>query len=111
MSNIALQIERTSDGTVDNNSNVLFDSTVYSSGNISYNPLTGTITINETGRFYIDWWVATQSSPNTFGVIFAIVTSQGDFLIGNSPIKTTEVVGIGVIDVPEAPITLSLVLS
>ena len=109
MSNIALQIERTVDGTVLTGSNVIFDATVYSSGNINYDALTGIITFNEPGRYYIDWWVATQSSASTNGVVFALSSSQGDFLEGNSPIKTTEVVGIGIIEIVAAPVTLTLV--
>ena len=109
MSNIALQIERTLAGSVAAGSNVIFDSTVYSSGNISYNNLTGVITFNEAGRYVLDWWVATQSTPTTGGVTFALSSSQGDFLEGSAPIKFTEIVGIGIIDVVEAPVTVSLV--
>ncbi|WP_330389787.1 hypothetical protein, partial [Cellulosilyticum sp. I15G10I2] len=61
MSNIALQVERLAAGTVVSGGNVIFDTTVYSAGNISYNALTGVITFNEAGRYVLDWWVATQS--------------------------------------------------
>jgi hypothetical protein len=43
--NIALQIERIAAGTVASGSNVIFDTTVFSAGNISYNNLTGVIKI------------------------------------------------------------------
>jgi len=109
MSNIALQIERTLSGSVAAGSNVMFNSTIFSDGNISYNSLTGVITFNEPGRYVLDWWVATQNSPTTTGVVFALSSSQGNFLEGNSPIKQGEVVGIGIIDVSEAPVTVSLV--
>jgi BclA-like protein/collagen triple helix repeat protein len=109
MSDIAFQIERTTAGNVDSGNNVVFDSVVYSSGNISYNSVTGVITFNESGRYNFNWWVATQSSQSTNGTVFALSSSQGDFLEGNSPVKTGEVVGFGIIDVASAPVTVSLV--
>ncbi len=109
MSNIALQIERTIAGSVAVGSNVVFDSIVYSDGNITYNSGTGVITFNESGRYVINWWVATQSSLSTNGIVFALSSSQGDFLEGNSPIKTDEVTGVSIIDVAAAPVTVSLV--
>jgi hypothetical protein len=89
----------------------VFDKVVYSARNVSYNRLTGVITFNEVGRYVIDWWVATQSGNSTNGVVFALLTSQGDYLEGSSPIKTGEVVGAVIIDVTLAPFTLSLVNS
>lgn len=109
MSNIALQIERAAAGTVDVTGNVIFDTVVYSDGNISYDSGTGVITFNEAGRYVLDWWVATQLSASANGAVFAMSSSQGDFLMGNSPIKTGEVVGIGIVDVATAPVMVSLV--
>ncbi|WP_280634493.1 hypothetical protein [Clostridium aminobutyricum] len=111
MSDIALQIERTSAGFVAVSDNVIFDSLVFSSGNVSYDSLTGVITFNETGRYVINWWVAIQTTLSTNGSGFALSSSQGDFLEGNSPIKSDEVVGIGIIEVAAAPVTVSLVNS
>lgn len=109
MSNIALQIKRVATGTVGVLGNVIFDNTVYSTGNISYNDVTGVITFNEAGRYLINWWVSTQSSGSPSGVTFALSSSQEDFLEGSSPLKTGEVVGVGVINVSVAPVTVSLV--
>ena len=109
MSNIALQIERQAIGSVASLGNVIFDSTVYSAGNISYNAATGVITFNEAGRYVFDWWVATQSSLSSIGVVFALTSSQGGSLGGNSPMKTGEVYGAGIIEVDSAPVTVSLV--
>ena len=108
MSNIALQVERLAGGNVNSGSNIIFDNVVYSSGNIIYDPLTGVITFNEAGRYVLDWWVATQTTTSPSFVVFAAVSSQGDILEGNSPIKTGEVVGVGIIDVLSAPVTVSL---
>lgn len=105
---ISLQVERLIAGAVETNANVIFDSTVISAGNISYDDTTGVITIQEPGRYEFDWWVATQSSVSTIGAGFALVSSQGDVIIGNSPIKAGEVVGVGIIEVVTAPVTVSL---
>ena len=85
MADIALQLELNNSVSIEAGNNVLFDSIVFTSGNIAYNPATGVITFLSTGRFSIDWWLATQSSQSTNGTSFALVTSQGDFLRGNSP--------------------------
>ena len=108
MSNIALQIERLAGGNIDSGASVVFDNIVYSSGNISYNSATGVITFNEIGRYVLDWWVATQTTTSPNFVVFTAISSQGDNLEGNSPTKTGEVVGVGIIDVTSAPVTLTL---
>jgi hypothetical protein len=108
MSNIALQIELLTAGSVATGANVIFDTTVYSSGNISYNGLTGVITFNEPGRYFVSWWVAIQSISSASGVVFSLSSSQGDFLEGNSPSKIGVIPGVGIIDVIAAPVTLSL---
>lgn len=108
MSNVSLQVERTTAGTVASGENVIFDSISSSTGDISYDALTGVITFNEAGRYSIKWWVATQASQAA-AAVFALTSSQGDYLEGNSPIKTGEVVGFGIVDVTSPPITVSLV--
>ncbi|WP_166428725.1 collagen-like triple helix repeat-containing protein, partial [Lacrimispora algidixylanolytica] len=109
MSDIAMQLDLILSNEVEVGSNVLFDTISYSSGNINYNPSTGTVTFQETGRYIINWWLATQSSQSTNGIAFALSSSQGDLLVGNSPIKTSEVYGIGIIEVLSTPVTLSLI--
>ena len=109
MSDIALQIDRSVTGSVAAASNVIFDTVVFSAGNISYNNITGVITFNEAGRYVINWWVATQASESLIGAAFALSSSQGDLLPGNSPVKTGGVVGMGIIEVAAAPVTVSLI--
>ncbi|MEA4891762.1 MAG: hypothetical protein VB085_04275 [Peptococcaceae bacterium] len=87
---------------------MFFNTTKYLSGSISYSEATADITIMETGRYIVNWWMATQSS-SAAGAAFAISSSQGDLLEGNSPTKTGEVYGGGIIDVPDVPFTLSLI--
>jgi hypothetical protein len=108
MNNVFLQIKRQVSGVVPLGSNLIFDTIVYTFGNINYDLNTGFITINEPGTYSINWWVATQASLSTNGAVFAIDSSQGDFIEGNSPIKTGEVYGIAIIEVVSLPITISL---
>lgn len=107
---IGLQIERSASGSVAQGANAIADSIVYSAGNISYNPATGVITFNESGRFLLNWWVAYQlvDAANTTATL-ALSSSQGDFLEGNSVSPSGQVVGMGIIEVAAAPVTLSLV--
>jgi BclB C-terminal domain-containing protein len=109
MSNIALQIERLSAGFVGPGGVVMFDNELYTSGNIVYDPTTGIITINDIGRYAINWFVSTQSSPSNNGVAFALNSDAGHLIIGNAPDKTGEVVGFGVINVASVPMEITLI--
>jgi hypothetical protein len=112
MGNIALQIERTASGsTVASTARVVFNSLVYSTGDIDYNTSTGIITLNSPGRYIINWWVAIQSTGTANGMIFSLLSSQSDSITGSSPQIAGQVNGIGIIDVVSAPVTLSLINS
>lgn len=108
MGNVALQIGLNSSASVGLGENVYFDTMIYLTGNISYNSVTGEITFQEAGRYSINWWLAAQSSYSSNGTAFALFSSQGDEIKGNSPIKKDEVYGMGIIEVITAPVTLSL---
>ncbi|WP_315109816.1 hypothetical protein [Clostridium intestinale] len=108
MSNSALHLERLNDEYIPSGSSVVFDNIVYNSGNIAYDPATGIITFTEAGRYVLNWWVSTQTATSPSFVVFALTSSQGDVLEGNSPVKTGEVVGFGIIDVVSAPVTVTL---
>ena len=62
MNTIGLQIQRKLTGSVNTNSNVIFETIVNSHGAVVYNSVTGEIVINKIGRYFINWYVATQSS-------------------------------------------------
>ena len=85
-----LQLERLAAGSIGTGTNVIFDSTVVSAGSISYDSATGVITLQDAGRYEFDWWAATQNSLSATGAGFTLVSSQGDVIIGNSPLKTGE---------------------
>ena len=106
--NVALQIERLTAGIIESDENVIFNSTIISTSNISYDNITGIITLLEPGKYEFHWLVAMQSSPSRIGGCLALVSSQNDVIIGNSPIKTEEVVGFAIIDVSTTPVTVEL---
>ena len=108
MGDTALQLNRLAPGSVDIGSNVMFDNIMYSAGSIDYNFLTGVITLNEAGRYIFNWWIATQSSNTMHGVIFTLISSNGVVLEGNSPVGTGQVMGVSIIFVTEAPVTVLL---
>ena len=87
MGNISLQIERSASGNVEAGEAVIFDTIISSDGNISYDPLTGIITFNESGRYIVNWWVATQGAMTLSGAAFALSSSQLDFIEGSSASK------------------------
>jgi len=106
---IGLQLRRLLPGTINPNEIVTFETILSSFGPVFYDPGTGIVIINKTGRYLVSWSVATQSSLGSSGITFSIVTTQGDELLGNSPITTGEVVGFALIQVDAAPIALGLV--
>ncbi|HMM06461.1 MAG TPA: hypothetical protein PKD52_07330 [Clostridiales bacterium] len=108
MNNIALQIERTQAGSVGAGENVVFDSVLYSSGNIDYDPLTGIMTFPTPGRFVLSWNVSTQTSIGSSGVIFGVVLG-GDTIISSSPNKTGQVSGTAIVNIETAPASVFLV--
>ena len=108
MGTIALQMQRIAAGFVAAAENVVFDDITFSSGNIRYNAATGVITFNEAARYVIHWWVSTQAgAPHTVAP-FAISAARGGSILRNTFKTSGEVVGVTVITVTDAPVTVSL---
>ena len=106
---IQLQIERTAAQTVAVGSNVLFNNVPVLSGAISYNPATGVITMNQVGTFIINWFVAVEATLSETGTVFALISSGGQDIVGNSCRKTGEASGFGIVNVEAVGETVSLV--
>jgi len=106
---IGLQLQKSIGGVINTDDNVLFETVLSNFGDVSYDSGTGVITIGQPGRYFINWWVATQSALGDNAVIFSIVTSQDEDIPGNTPLKTGEVAGFALIQADTAPVTLSLV--
>lgn len=111
MGTVALQLERSTSGVVAASARVVFNTLLFTTGNISYAPLTGIITVNEPGRYVINWWAVTQGSIASAGPGFALSSSLGDFIQSYSPNKLGPFSGAGIIDIPSVPATISLVNS
>ncbi len=108
MNNELFQTERLTNGSVNVDENVTFDNLILPSENISYDNITGEFTLLAPGNYKFDWWIASQASLSTNGIVFSLVSSQGESIVGNSPIKTDEIVGFASIEVSTVPITISL---
>ncbi|HWP79093.1 MAG TPA: peptidase G2 autoproteolytic cleavage domain-containing protein [Candidatus Acidoferrum sp.] len=109
MNNIALQLALMGLTSVGPGNTVLFDTTLFETGDISYDDATGVITLSVRGRYAIDWWVATQPARSASGAIFAISVSGGGKVSGCSPFKTGQVSGSAVIEVSSPPAAVTLV--
>ena len=107
MSVIALQVQRTvSAGSVLVGENVIFDTSVTTTDGINYDSNLGIISLTEEGLYYIDWFVTVGLGAVP---IFAIKTSKGDYIRGNSPFRPSVVMGSGLIEVDTTGVDVSLV--
>ncbi len=106
-------MQGSSGGTVANNANVLFDTTINApSANITYNAGTGTFFINQPGNYYISWWVNTDGAEAEPTVSFGIrVISGGSQTIlssSPSPMVTLQLNGNALLTVTTTPLVFNL---
>jgi len=110
-----IQLQSAAAVSVASGTAVLFDTTVSDhSLFIAYNTATGTITVTQTGVFYINWWVSTDGMADGLSVVpaFSIITSQGDNIEASSPIQTGQMSGNALLEIvasPGSPVTLQLI--
>ena len=106
-----LQLNRTTDGVIDADDTVMFDNVLSSMGNqISYDTITGEITLSEAGYYYFDWFVAPQFGLTSDGSNFAIVTSDNDPpLTGSSHVRVSPTIGFAIIEVTTPDKTIRLI--
>ncbi|MGL5752385.1 MAG: peptidase G2 autoproteolytic cleavage domain-containing protein [Paraclostridium sp.] len=111
MENIGLQIQRDIGGSVASNGVVIFNKILIDIASfIDYNQNNGVITITKPGSYYIDWWVATDSTLANH-TSFGILTSDLRFIKGESPNTQEEVSGNALVKVAYTPYTFSLINS
>ncbi|HAX53756.1 MAG TPA: hypothetical protein DCX82_17795 [Lachnospiraceae bacterium] len=108
-----VQLQNSSSGTINNNINVLFDTTINAPASaITYNAGTGTFFINEAGNYYISWWVNTDGAQTETSVVFGIrILSGGSGTIlssSPSPMTTLQLTGSALITVTTVPTAFSL---
>lgn len=112
---IQLQLQNPATNTIAPGAAVLFDTTITEQTvSITYNSNSGTVTIHESGIYYIDWWVAAdgiQGGTDLFPT-FAIITSAANNVRASGPNVTGQIKGNALIRVtvrPGVPVTLQLV--
>ena len=92
---------------------VIFDTVLNDqSSEISYNDVTGEITITESGLYYINWWVSVDGAAAATTIDLAIVTSAGDTITASSPIVSSQVSGNALLSItatPATPVTVQLI--
>lgn len=110
MNNMVLQLQKNNDNATLDNNNVIFDETISMLGNISYDDITGVITISENGLYIFDWYVVTQGTgSSSSSVIFKLISDKGHEFESNSPNRTGNMSGIAFLNVDDAPLNISLV--
>lgn len=106
----ALQVQLvTTSPVVSNLAPIIFDTLVYNSGTITYSMGTGEISINDTGIYYISWWVATASALTSQGVTFGVLINDNRTISGSSPSRLGEVSGNAIIEVTTVPTIIKLI--
>ena len=104
-----MQLQKNNSDSILNNNNIIFDQAISAIGDISYDNVTGVITISENGLYMIDWSIAMQATSGSLSVIFKLISDQGHEFNSDSPTKTGSLSGIAVLNVDDAPIHFSLV--
>lgn len=108
MGNIVLQVQKNNNTPVPSGNNMIFDQIISFDGNISYDFLTGEITIMENGLYLVDWYVVTQSATGATNVSFKLVSDQGHGFASNTPYITGNMTGLAILPVANAPLRLQL---
>lgn len=109
MANVALQLQLFLGNSVNTQDNVVFDNVMLQDGSVDYDQSTGVVTLEETGQYLVQWWIATQTYLSTDGALFTIRTSEPNNFMGNTPIKTGVASGFIVLNAPMPNMTFSLV--
>lgn len=104
-----MQVQRTLGSSVLDSGAVIFDKKIYDhNSRVDYNSSTGVFTVYETGRYFVAWWVAAQTSAGTYGNMFNVQVSNGVSIQGASAFKTGLVSGSAYLTVTTAPATFTL---
>lgn len=112
---LQLQLQSNTMQTITNGANVIFNTEISrQSPYITYNNITGLVTIRKSGVYHIEWWTATEGilAGTDTGVTFSIITSAGHNIKASSPITVGQIVGNALIEIfasYDVPVTLRLV--
>lgn len=101
-----LQLQMTTTNPVTTGGKLIFNELLENNGDMTYDSLTGNVTINSKGIYIIDWWVTTQASSNNANIVLSLTTSLGDSFESNSPLRMGTINGNAILKVDTVPITL-----
>lgn len=109
---LQVQLQNSSEGTVANTANVIFDTTILNTSTtaIAYDDTTGIFTINRPGKYLINWWINADGAEQATSIVFRVET--GVIAIAASsltPSVNLQLYGQALIDVTTVPTTFSLV--
>jgi len=108
-----LQLERTTGGSIEPESNIVFDNEIRNSGDFDYDDTTGIITCNTTGDFIVNWFVVQQTGLSKTGGNFTLQTSFEDSITNefgsSSHFKVAPTSGFAVISIADVGETIQLI--
>lgn len=108
-----IQLQTSAQVTIANGSPIIFDTTINDQlNNISYNPITGTVSITASGTYYVNWWISADGSTINPTIDFALVTSTGKTITASTPALTDQFSGNALLTVtatPSSPVTFQIV--
>lgn len=104
-----LEIQRLANGTIIKKANVVFDSVLVSTGNISYNPNTGVITFNTTNPYIIQWSIDTTMPGIKEDPTFVLSSSIPNFGTYIQYVHLNQSDGTAIVRPPYPGFTLSLI--
>lgn len=102
MAELGLQLQNTVPLNVASGSPVLFNETLVDSDpNLSYNPVTGTISFAGAGEYYVSWFVAVKTAGGALGADFSVVTNEPvpTYYTAGSGFKNSEIFGFALLSV------------
>jgi hypothetical protein len=99
--------------TIADNAPILFDTVINNTSTaLTYDPITGEITITESGVYYVNWWLAIDGSTVSPTISYTIITSAGDSVTASSPILSENMSGNALLSITASlitPVTLQLI--
>lgn len=113
MSEVGIQLQRHLPGSIRSFQIVVFDEVITAPlvpNNITFNLATGEFFINKPGNYYIDWWVATETTIN-HPIQFSIFTQDLKVIQGDSQTSNGEITGNALLKVNRVPYTFTLLNS
>ena len=108
-----LQLEKTAGGSIEPETNIVFDNEIRNSGDFDYDDTTGIITCNTTGDFIVNWFVVQQTGLSKTGGNFTLQTSFEDSITNefgsSSHFKVAPTSGFAVISIADVGETIQLI--